>query len=136
MTPSPQVGPIAHVGVRVHDLATSRAFYELLGFEFILGPVGPEPVAIMTHPVSGACINLVLNAADDARTNLLMDVPVKHPGYTHIALYVDDLEAMMATLEGAGHRITEGPVTFPDGTRAIFVRDPDGNVVEFDQDSS
>jgi hypothetical protein len=24
-------------------------------------------------------------------------------------------------------------MTHPDGTRAIFVRDPDGNVIEFDQ---
>ena len=39
---------IAHVGIRVHDLDRSRAFYELLGFEFVVGPVGPEPVAILT----------------------------------------------------------------------------------------
>ena len=132
MVYTPKLGGIAHAGIRVHDLEISRRFYELIGFQFVMGPVGPEPVAILDHP-SGACINLVINAADEARTNVLMDVPVKHPGYTHIALYIDDVDQMAAFLEDAGFPITEGPVTFPDGTRAIFVRDPDGNVVEFDE---
>ena len=131
MTERPEVGGFAHVGIRVHELAPAQAFYEWIGFEFVLGPVGPEPVAIMAHP-SGAVINLVLNAAPESQTNVLMDVPVKHPGYTHIALYVDDVTRMVAHLESGGYPITEGPVTFPDGTCAIFVRDPDGNVVEFD----
>ena len=132
MTYKPQLGGIAHAGIRVHELEPSRRFYELIGFDFVAGPVGPEPVAIMDHP-SGACINLVLNAAAESQTNVLMDVPTKHPGYTHIALYIDDVDQMAVYLESAGHPITEGPITFPDGTRAIFVRDPDGNVVEFDE---
>ena len=41
---------LAHVGVRVHDLARSRAFYERLGFRLVAGPIGPEPVAILVHP--------------------------------------------------------------------------------------
>ena len=131
MTDHPQLTGFAHVGVRVHDLAVARTFYEWIGFNFVLGPIGPEPVAIMDHP-SGAVINLVINAAPESQTNLLMDVPTKHPGYTHMALYVDDVEEMARHLEKGGYPITEGPVTFPDGTRAIFVRDPDGNVVEFD----
>ena len=125
----------AHVGIRVHDLESSRKFYKLIGFDFVVGPVGPEPVAILEHP-SGACVNLVLNAAGPTTDNVLMDVPEKLAGYTHMALIVDDLGAMQATLEAAGHAITEGPITFPDGTRAIFTRDPDRNVVEFDQPPS
>ena len=38
----------------------TRENYEKLGFEFIAGPVGPEPVAIMEHP-SGININFILN---------------------------------------------------------------------------
>ena len=124
----------AHVGIRVHDLARSRAFYELLGWDFIAGPIGPEPVALMHHP-SGIEINLVLNAPDAKVPNPLMDVPHKLPGYTHISVFVDDLDAVAALLEAGGFPITQR-VNFPDGVKAAFVRDPDGNVLEFDQKSA
>jgi lactoylglutathione lyase len=45
-----EITRINHLGLRVKDLNTSRVFYEKLGFIFIAGPVGPEPVAIMEHP--------------------------------------------------------------------------------------
>ena len=64
---------IAHIGIRVHTLERARAFYELLGFNFVIGPIGPEPVAIMSHP-SGIEINFILNAADTSTQNVLMDV--------------------------------------------------------------
>ena len=120
----------AHAGVRVHDLQASRSFYELLGFELILGPVGPEPVAILKHP-AGVEINLVLNAAPTSTTNVLMDVPEKHPGYTHISLLVSSIEATRTALEAAGYTISGEMEIGP--LKAVFVRDPDGNVVEFDE---
>ncbi|MCP4329922.1 MAG: VOC family protein [Alphaproteobacteria bacterium] len=123
---------VAHIGIRVGDLDRSREFYALLGFEFVVGPVGPEPVAILRHP-AGVEINLILNAAAGSNDNILMDRDIKYPGYTHVALSVRDVENAMAALETAGVTITEGPVTFPGGARAIFVRDPDGNVVELNQ---
>jgi lactoylglutathione lyase len=127
-----QITAVAHVGIRVHDLARARAFYERLGFKFVAGPIGPEPVAILAHP-SGVEINLILNAANGAAPNILMDVPEKHPGYTHVALAVRDVAAMQAELVAAGIPLSGGPVTFPGGSRAIFVRDPDRNVIEFNQ---
>ena len=81
---------INHLGLRVRDLDTARGFYEKLGFEFLAGPLGPEPVAVMEHP-SGININFILNASPDASpVNLLMDVAAKHTGYTHVALEVSD----------------------------------------------
>ena len=127
-----QIERINHVGIRVRDLSTTRAFYEQLGFEFLVGPVGPEPVAIMEHP-SGVNINFILNAsADAAEDNLLMDVPAKHTGYTHMALEVTDGAAVKEQLDAAGIPITEN-VKLPDGAVFFFVRDPDGNVIEFHQ---
>ena len=76
---------INHVGIRVTDLGRARSFYEQLGFEFLAGPIGPEPVAIMEHP-SGVNINFILNADSEVTENILMDVPERYPGYTHIAL--------------------------------------------------
>ena len=121
---------IAHVGIRVHTLDRARAFYELLGFNFVIGPIGPEPVAIMTHP-SGIEINFILNAADTSTQNVLMDLKEKHPGYTHIALSVKNVLEAQSVLISAGVTNTEGPITFPNGSTAIFVRDPDRNVIEF-----
>ena len=123
---------LAHIGIRVHDLARSVAFYELLGFAKTVGPVGPEPVAILDHP-SGVEINLVLNAPDPAAPNILMDGPDKHPGITHIALLVPDLEAARATLEAAGISLSGGPIQFTPTARGFFVRDPDRNVIELHQ---
>lgn len=120
---------INHVGLRVRDLETTREFYEKLGFEFLAGPVGPEPVAIMEHP-SGVNINFILNASPDSPPgNVLQDEPVKLPGYTHIALEIDDAEAVEAELERLGMPITE-TVEFG-SAKFFFIRDPDNNVIEF-----
>ncbi len=121
---------INHVGLRVRDLATARAFYEKLGFEFIVGPIGPEPVAVMEHP-TGININFILNASDDAsEKNILSDVPEKHTGFTHIALEINDRHAVEQHLSAGDISITE-TVELPDGTVFFFVRDPDDNVIEF-----
>src|SRR3954470_11227101 len=90
-TPIPIVG-LAHIGIRVHDLERSVRFYELLGFTKTAGPIGPEPVAILMHP-SGLELNLVLNAPNADAPNILMDVPDKHPGITHVALLCPDILA-------------------------------------------
>lgn len=130
-----EITRINHIGIRVANLEASREFYAKLGFEFIAGPVGPEPVAIMEHP-TGININFILNASPDSRVNLLMDVPEKHPGYTHMALEVTDIESVKSHLAELNITITGGPVVLPNGATFIFVRDPDGNVIEFHQPGS
>jgi len=120
---------LAHLGIRVHDLHRAVTFYELLGFTKTAGPLGPEPVAILEHPC-GLEINLVLNAASATAPNLLMDVPEKHPGITHFALLCPDIEAAARRLASAGIPLSGGPIRFETGARAIFVRDPDRNVIE------
>ena len=123
-----EISGINHVGIRVKDLATSRAFYEKLGFEFVAGPIGPEPVAIMEHP-SGVNINFILNSTDESPVNVLMDKPLKHTGYTHIALEITDAHAVEEQLASLGIAITER-VEF-EGAKFFFIRDPDENVIEF-----
>jgi lactoylglutathione lyase len=125
-----EITRINHLGLRVKDLDVSRAFYEQLGFEFIAGPLGPEPVAIMEHP-SGVNINFILNAAPDCTENVLMDIPVKHTGYTHVALEVTSAEAAKNSIQALGIAITE-EVEF-EGAQFFFIRDPDLNVIEFHQ---
>ena len=126
---------LAHVGIRVHDLDRSLRFYSVLGFEKTAGPLGPEPVAILKHPL-GLELNLILNAPEANTPNVLMDVPVKAPGITHVALVCPDIAAAARAIEAAGYKVKDGPVRFPTGAQAIFVRDPDGVVIELHQPAS
>jgi lactoylglutathione lyase len=122
---------LSHIGIRVHDYDRSRAFYALLGFEHAWGPVGPDNVAAMRH-ASGLELNFIVNAPEPDAANILMDVVDKHPGITHLALRVSDVTAVEASLKAAGIAISgrrgEDPV------RAVFVRDPDRNVIELASD--
>ena len=130
-----QITRINHVGLRVRNLDAAREFYEKLGFVFIVGPIGPEPVAVMEHP-SGININFILNASENAsKENILSDVPVKHTGFTHIALEITDRKIVEAQLEQHQIPITE-TIELPDSTVFFFVRDPDGNVIEFHKPAS
>jgi len=129
-----EITGINHVGIRVTDLDRARSFYEQLGFVFIVGPIGPEPVAIMEHP-SGVSINFILNADSGISENILMDIPERHPGYTHIALDVTDIDLIEERLKQLSIKITEGPITLPNGDVMLFIRDQDRNVIEFHQNA-
>lgn len=85
---------------------------------------------------SGVNINFILNASDSATLNVLMDVPEKHTGFTHIALEVTDFQSAQKYLESISYNITGGPIVTPEGASFIFIRDPDDNVIEFHQPAS
>jgi lactoylglutathione lyase len=122
------VSGLSHIGIRVHDYERSRAFYERLGFVHAWGPHGPDNVAAVRHR-SGLELNFIVNAPDAAAPNVLMDIDAKHAGITHIALQVSDLARVEAELAAAGVALSGRR-----GTSAIFVRDPDGNVIELAAD--
>ena len=126
------ISGLAHIGIRVHELERAAQFYALLGFVKTAGPLGPEPVAILEHP-SGVELNLILNAPGASEPNVLMDVAEKHPGITHFALLCPDILAAKAALEAAGVPLSGGPVRFSATAQAIFLRDPDRNVIELHQ---
>jgi lactoylglutathione lyase len=121
---------VDHIGIRVRDLDRALAFYGVLGFE-LHHRVSFDAVAIIKNPV-GVEINLIINAnAGDSAKNILMDVPEKYPGYTHVALRVASIAKTLAALRAHGIEITQGPVKFgADGGVSLFVRDPDRNVIE------
>ena len=119
-----------HVGIRVADKARSVSFYGSLGFK-LLQDAGFEqghPV-IMKHP-SGVVLNLLGPANKSDGTNILMDVEEKYPGYTHIALTVGSLSIAREFMNTNGIEIT-GSFSFKNMS-AIFIRDPDRNVIELD----
>jgi lactoylglutathione lyase len=121
---------VDHIGVRVRDLDRALGFYRVLGFALAHRAVG-DAVAIVRNE-HGVELNLVFNAnAGDPAANILMDVPEKFAGYTHIALRVTSIPATLAALKANNIAVTQGPVSFGDaGQVSVFVRDPDRNVIE------
>ena len=87
-------------------------------------------ITILKNAV-GVELNLIRNGVDTTGgRNVLMDVPEKHPGHTHVALRVASVLDTLKGLEAAGIEPSQGPVTFGDGHVSIFVRDPDRTVLE------
>ena len=120
---------VDHIGIRITDKTRALAFYALLGFKVEV-EVNFDAVIIIKN-TAGVELNLIVNGADlTGGKNILMDVPEKHPGITHVALRVTDIKAAIATLKQHQVAITQGPVTFGDGHVSLFVRDPDRNVIE------
>jgi methylmalonyl-CoA/ethylmalonyl-CoA epimerase len=120
---------LAHIGIRVSDFARSVACYRQFGFRVTREDLD-ERVVVLRHP-GGIELNLLDSADDDNRgRNVLMDEGRRYPGITHIALRVGDVQRAKVELEAAGITITEGPVTFGDGSTSVFFRDPDRNVIE------
>ena len=121
---------VNHIGIRIRSKSVSVEFYELLGFQCQTdaGFEQGHPI-IMRHP-SGVVLNLLGPASQTDGKNILMDVPEKHPGITHFALTVANLDDAKEFVSSNDIAIT-GSFTFG-GMSAIFVRDPDRNVIEID----
>lgn len=129
---------IDHVGIRVHDEYRSLSFYQKLGF-FEYERAHNDPVIIIKND-KGVEINLIVNAKEQhPPSNILMDIPEKHAGITHIALQVPSIIDTMNILESHQIPLSGGPAKMGEGSVSIFIRDPDRNVIELrgrDQDEA
>jgi lactoylglutathione lyase len=122
------IDQVDHIGIRITDKARALAFYQVLGFG-VLVEVDFDAVIIVKNE-AGVELNLIVNGVSEDGQNVLMDLPRKHPGITHVAFRVTDFQAMLTTLKANGIKPSQGPVTFGDGHVSVFVRDPDRNVIE------
>ena len=123
-----EISNFDHIGIRISDRKKSVEFYELLGFDLVAdGGFDQGHPLVMLHP-SGININLLGPATAKPGENILMDEKPKYPGITHLAVKVKDAEATEEFVTANGIAIT-GRRDFR-GTKTIFIRDPDRNVLE------
>ena len=123
---------VSHIGIRIVDAARSEAFYRKLGFEVIWR--GDAQQVWVLKNGAGVEINFIINGVTpEGGHNVLMDVPQKHPGYTHVALRVRSIEQTVDDLAAAGIPLSDGPIRLGAGT-SLFIRDPDRNVIELRQE--
>ncbi|MDX6722112.1 MAG: lactoylglutathione lyase [Solirubrobacteraceae bacterium] len=112
--------------MRVRDIDASLRFYEALGFER-RGKLdfGGAYNVYLGLPGDGDTLELTVNVGQDEAYDL-------GTGYGHIALTVDDLDALLASLAEQGIE-PEKPPYHPGGREELticFVADPDGYRVE------
>ena len=79
-----EIDQMDHAGIRIKDEAAALKFYGALGFE-VMTRVEFDAVIVIKNK-NDVELNLVCNGVDNTDgKNILMDVPEKHTGITHLA---------------------------------------------------
>lgn len=128
-----------HVGITVADLDRAVAFYTDTFDLDVLAEfsVGGEAFADAVD-VDGATGSFAHLDAGGARIELVAYDPeaagsdppeLDRPGAVHVGLAVDDLDAFYEGLDDGVVTLSR-PRTTESGTRILFVRDPEGNLIE------
>ncbi len=137
-----------HTGITVSNLERSLAFWrDILGFELSHRTHQTGELAGEITGVQGAEISLAVLKAPGHKIELLeYHAPPdrKHlaprpcdVGSVHVALTVDDLDAVLAAIAASGWHVAGKAQTLQSGPnagkRVVYVRDPDGTTIEFMQ---
>ena len=141
-----------HTGMTVSNLERALVFWRnVLGFELshtahqagemareITGVAGAENKLAVVKAPGGHKIELLeyLAPAERKRQVNLRPCDV---GSVHVALIVDDLDAVLSAINASGWKAAGKPQTLQSGPnagkRVVYVRDPDGTTIEFMQQS-
>jgi catechol 2,3-dioxygenase-like lactoylglutathione lyase family enzyme len=139
-----------HTGITVSNLERSLAFWrDVLGFELSHRAHQTGELAAEITGVPGAEISLaVLRTSGGHKIELLEYLaPADRKQYVglrpcdvgsvHLALTVDNLDAVLEKVAASGWKAGRQPQTLKTGPnagkRVIYVRDPDGTTIEFMQ---
>jgi glyoxylase I family protein len=141
-----------HTGITVSNLERALAFWrDVLGFELSHTAHQTGEMAREITGVAGADINLaVLKAPGGHKIELLEYLaPADRKRHAdrrpcdvssaHVALIVDDLDAVLSAINASGWKAAGKPQTLQSGPnagkRVVYARDPDGTTIEFMQTS-
>jgi catechol 2,3-dioxygenase-like lactoylglutathione lyase family enzyme len=137
-----------HTGITVTNLERSVAFWQdVLGFELSHRAHHTGDLASEVTGVPGAEISLTVLKAPGHRIELLeyhappdrkrADLRPCDVGSVHVALTVDNLDAVLSAIAASGWKAVGKPQTLKTGPnagkRVVYVRDPDGTTIEFMQ---
>jgi glyoxylase I family protein len=140
-----------HTGFTVANIDRSLAFWQdVLGFELSHRAHHTGDLASEVTGVPGAEISIAVLKAPGHRIELLeyhapsdrkrADLRPCDVGSVHVALTVDNLDAVLSTIAASGWSAVGKPQilkTGPNaGKRIVYVRDPDGTTIEFMQPPS
>jgi catechol 2,3-dioxygenase-like lactoylglutathione lyase family enzyme len=134
---------IDHVGINVNDLAAAKAFFIEFGLEVeaewraegawldqIVGLDGVRTEAIMLLLPDGQTkLELVKYVAPADESGLQPALANAH-GIRHIAIQVDDLEAVVARLKDKGMDVFGDIYNYEDTFKLVYCRGPEGIILE------
>ncbi|TYT61319.1 VOC family protein [Natrialba swarupiae] len=129
-----------HVGITVNDLEETLSFYrDVLGLsvadrfavsgEAFSSAVGVEDASAEFVHLDGEGVRIEL-VEYDPQARASASAGLNQPGASHVGLEVDDVDAFYEGLPDDVATISE-PQTTETGSTILFVRDPEGNLVEF-----
>jgi glyoxylase I family protein len=138
-----------HTGITVANLERAMAFWQdVLGFELSHRAHHTGDLASEVTGVPGAEISLAVLKGYGHKIELLeylappdrkqrADLRPCDVGSVHVALTVNDLDAVLNTVAASGWRAAGKTQTLKSGPnagkRVVYVRDPDGTTIEFMQ---
>lgn len=116
-----------HVSITVTDIAKAREFYsDTLGFEEISRPAFGFP-GIWYSLGGDLQLHIILN---DRLVRPAVERERIEARYPHFALWTGDADATAERIQALG-LVCRDVMSGPTGLRQVFVKDPDGNMVEF-----
>ncbi len=124
----------SHVAISCSDpIAVERFYTRYFGFRRArVIPLGKDQIVFLkVGDVYLELFQAVGEAPDPAADK---DGP-GFPAWRHIAFQVEDVDAKLKEM-GADAQVTLGPLSFDDfipGWRTVWVKDPNGNIVEISQ---
>jgi catechol 2,3-dioxygenase-like lactoylglutathione lyase family enzyme len=118
---------LSHVSITVTDVAKARDFYTgLLGFPEIPRPAFDFP-------------GIWYSLGGDLQLHIILNDQLVRPAgererivarYPHFALWTEDVDGTARRFEELG-LVCRDVVSGPTGLRQLFIKDPDGNMIEF-----
>jgi lactoylglutathione lyase len=118
---------LGHTAFAVHDIERSLAFYRLLGLDeaFRLQRPDGSLMLVYLHLGGDRFLELFPNGPEPAADRV--------HSFRHICLLTDDLSALIEHLRGNGVTIDIEVKEGLDRNLQAWVKDPDGNSIEFMQ---